>query len=78
MALKQNSVFLLPVVYGIGTSLPVVLFALLMAFASNYVGKAFNKLTQIERWVRYLAGAAFIVAGIYYCLTQIYGLSFIS
>ncbi|MDD2598214.1 MAG: aromatic aminobenezylarsenical efflux permease ArsG family transporter [Kiritimatiellae bacterium] len=77
MALKQHSVFILPIAYGIGTSLPVVLFALIMAFASNYVGRVFNKLTQIEFWVRYLAGAAFIVAGIYYCLTQIYGMSFV-
>jgi cytochrome c-type biogenesis protein len=76
MALKQNSVIVLPVVYGIGTSLPVVVFAFIMAFASSYVGKVFNKLTQIELWVRYLAGTAFILAGVYYCLTHIYGLSF--
>ncbi len=75
MALKQHSVFVLPVVYGIGTSLPVVGFAFIMTFASEYVAKTFNKLTQIELWVRYLAGAAFIVIGIYYCLTHIYGLS---
>jgi len=74
MALKQHSVFVLPVIYGIGTSLPVVIFAFIMTFASSYVGKVFNKLTQIELWVRYLAGAAFILAGIYYCLTHIFGL----
>ncbi|MFA7173099.1 MAG: aromatic aminobenezylarsenical efflux permease ArsG family transporter [Kiritimatiellia bacterium] len=74
LALKHNSAFVLPVVYGIGTSLPVVAFAFIMAFASNYVGRVFNKLTQIELWVRYLAGAAFILVGVYYCLTRIYGL----
>jgi cytochrome c biogenesis protein CcdA len=77
LALKHESTVLLPVIYGIGTSLPVVAFAFIMAFASDYVGRIFNKLTQIEFWVRCLAGAAFILAGIYYCLIHIYGVSFI-
>jgi len=70
--LKQQSSLLLPVVYGIGTSLPVVIFAFLMAWGSTYVGKAFDKLTHIEIWIRRLAGTAFILAGIYYCLAHIY------
>lgn len=74
LALKHESSVLLPVVYGIGTSLPVVIFAFLMAFGSAYVGKAFNRLTHIEIWIRRLAGSAFIFAGLYYCLTHIYGL----
>jgi cytochrome c-type biogenesis protein len=74
LALKYQSPVLLPVVYGIGTALPVVIFALLMAFGSAYVGKAFNRLTQIEIWVRRLAGTAFILAGSYYCLKHIYGI----
>jgi cytochrome c-type biogenesis protein len=74
LALKQQSVLMLPVVYGIGTSLPVVVFAFLMAWGSTYVGKAFDKLTHVEIWIRRLAGTAFILAGIYYCLTHIYGI----
>ncbi len=74
LALKHESSVMLPVVYGIGTSLPVVIFAFLMAFGSVYVGKAFNRLTHIEIWIRRLAGTAFIFAGLYYCLTHIYGL----
>ncbi len=77
LALKENSILILPTLYGIGTALPVVIFAFLMAFASAYVGKAFNKLTHIEVWIRIIAGAAFILAGIYYCLTHIYGINLI-
>ncbi len=72
LALKQQSVLVLPVVYGIGTSLPVVVFAILMAWGSTYVGKAFDKLTHVEIWIRRLAGTAFILAGIYYCVRHIY------
>jgi cytochrome c-type biogenesis protein len=74
LALKHQSSVMLPVVYGIGTSLPVVIFAFLMAFGSAYVGKAFNRLTHIEIWIRWLAGTAFILTGLYYCLTHIYGI----
>lgn len=76
LALKHESSVMLPVIYGIGTSLPVVLFAFLMAFGSARVGKAFNRLTHIEVWIRRLAGTAFIIAGIYYSLAHIYGISF--
>ena len=37
--------------------------------------RAFNRLMQIERWVRTITGVVFILAGLYYCLTYIYGLS---
>jgi cytochrome c-type biogenesis protein len=74
LTLKHESSVLLPVVYGIGTSLPVVIFAFLMAFGSVYVGKAFNCLTHIEIWIRRIAGSAFIFAGLHYCLAHIYEL----
>ena len=73
LALKEQSALTLPIIYGIGTSLPVVLFAVLIACGSSYVGKAFNQLTRIEIWVRRLVGTIFILAGIYYCLVHIYG-----
>lgn len=74
LALKEQSPLLLPLLYGVGSSLPVVVFAFIMAFSSNYLGKIFSRLSQIELWVRRLAGTAFILIGIYYCLTHIYGL----
>lgn len=75
LSLSHESRFLLPLVYGGGTALPVIVFAFLIAFASQYLGKAFNRLSQIEIWIRRIAGGLFILAGIYYCLTHIYGLS---
>ncbi|MFP4459015.1 MAG: aromatic aminobenezylarsenical efflux permease ArsG family transporter [Candidatus Zixiibacteriota bacterium] len=72
LALKHQSSLLMPVIYGIGTSLPVVIFAFILAFASTYVGKAFKHLSNIELWIRRLAGTVFILAGIHYCLIHIY------
>ncbi len=56
--------------------IPVMAFAFLIAFAAQRVGKAFDRLTQVEWWVRTITGAVFVLAGIYYCLTCIYGISF--
>jgi cytochrome c-type biogenesis protein len=74
LAVENESRLVLPSLFGLGTALPVIVFAFLMAFASNYVGRAFNRLAQVERWVRRVTGVVFILAGIYYCLTYIYGL----
>jgi len=75
MAVEFKSSFILPLSYGIGTALPVIVFAFIIAWGGNYLGKAFNCLTQIELWVRYGVGSLFILVGIYYCLTHIYGLN---
>ena len=72
---QYSSPVLLPTLFGIGTAVPVVIFAFIIAFASQYVGRAFNRLRQIEKWVRGATGAVFILAGLYYCLTHIYGVS---
>ena len=74
LAAAQESRLLVPGVYGIGTALPVVVFAALIAFGSQYVGQAFNRLTQIERWVRIVTGVIFILAGLYLSLTHVYGM----
>lgn len=65
-------------VYGIGTAVPVVAFAMLIAFASRYVGKAFNAMAKIERWFRLGTGIVFLAAGLYYILKYTYGVSLLS
>lgn len=73
LAASQNSMVALPTLYGVGTALPVIVFALLMVFANQYVAKTFDRITLIEKWVRIGAGVVFIGAGFFYCLTIIYG-----
>ena len=75
LAAAQESMLVLPTLYGVGTALPVIVFAILMVFANQYVAKTFDKLSVVERWVRIGAGVVFIAAGIFYCLTIIYGVN---
>jgi len=67
LAVEQESNLLMPTVYGIGTALPVVVFAVLIAAGARFVGAVFNKLSLFERWARRVTGAAFVVVGLYYC-----------
>ena len=73
LATAQQSRLVLPAVYGLGTAVPVIGFALLIAFATQQVGKWFNRLALVEKWVRFTTAALFILVGIYYCLRHIYG-----
>ena len=72
LSIAHKSVIALPAIYGLGTGLPVFLFASLLAFGTQSLGKVFNKITQLERWSRRLTGAIFILVGIYYSLTYIF------
>ncbi len=72
LAVKENSQFVLPAIYGIGTALPVIIFGFVVSLAAGAAGKIFNKLTVFERWARRLTGVIFIVVGIYLCLKYIF------
>jgi cytochrome c-type biogenesis protein len=72
LAVKHESGVLLPFIYGIGTALPVVVFAVILAFGARWLGKAFERVTQIERWMRWVTGFIFIGVGIYMSLVYVY------
>jgi len=72
LSTSSGSRFLVPTLYGIGTALPVIVFAFLMAFASQAIGRAFNILAHIDRWARGITGTIFIVVGVYYSLAFVY------
>ncbi len=72
LSVKTNSSIALPAIYGIGTGLPVFVFAMFIALGAQWVGKAFDKVTLIEKWGRSITGGIFILIGIYFCLTYIF------
>ncbi len=76
LSIKNTSYVTLPLVYAIGTALPVIFSALVIALGMNRLGKVFDKVSFLGRIARYATGVIFILAGIYYSLTNIYGLKF--
>jgi cytochrome c-type biogenesis protein len=69
LALEHRSALWLPAVYGVGTGLPVVVFAILLIVGVQWVGKAFNRVSGFERWARRVTALAVIAVGFYYTLT---------
>jgi cytochrome c biogenesis protein CcdA len=62
----------LPLVYGVGTAVPVLLVAFLLAYSAQSVGKTYNLLSKIEWWARQITGWIFVLAGIYFSLTYVF------
>ena len=56
-------------VYAVGTAVPVLGFATLLAFASHWVTKALAVTASVERWARAITGILFLVIGVYYIWT---------
>jgi len=68
MTISSASGLYLPIIFAFGTGLPVILFTYLLAFAAGSVGVFYNKITKIEKVMRYIAGVVFLLTGLYYVL----------
>lgn len=66
LAIKTQAGLLLPLVFALGTGLPVIIFSLLLAFSIGKVGKVFNIMQNIEKIMRYIIAFSFIIVGVYY------------
>jgi cytochrome c-type biogenesis protein len=66
LALNSKTGILLPFVYGVGTGLPVFIFAMAIALGVTSLSHWFNKIVKLEYYTRKATGAIFIVAGVYY------------
>jgi cytochrome c biogenesis protein CcdA len=71
LAVQQQSGLLIPGIYGLATGLPVLFFALLLAFGANKVAQAFNRITAFEIWARRITGLLFVLIGGYYCAVHL-------
>jgi cytochrome c-type biogenesis protein len=62
----------LPLIYGIGTALPVLVVAVLLAYSAQAVGKTYNVLSKVEWWARMITGWLFVLVGIYFSLRYVF------
>ena len=66
MPITIKSGLTIPVIYSIGTGLPVVLFAFVIAFSIEKIGIYFNAISKFEKIMRIIAGIVFILTGLFY------------
>jgi cytochrome c biogenesis protein CcdA len=66
LALNNKAGTLLPFIYGAGTGLPVLGFAVAIALGVTSMSHWFNKITKLEFYTRRITGVIFILVGLYY------------
>lgn len=66
LAINSKSGIVLPFIYGIGTGLPVLVFAVAIALGVTSLSHWFNKITRLEYYTRRITGVVFILVGLYY------------
>ena len=72
ISLKVKSAIGLPLIYGLGSALPVLAFAAVISVSSELVGKFYQNLNRVEFYAKRITGVIFILVGIYYVLAYIF------
>ena len=54
-----------PLVFGVGTGLPVLIFAVLLGTSAAFAKAYLARITKIEPYIRKVLGAGFIIFGLY-------------
>ncbi|MBF0244635.1 MAG: sulfite exporter TauE/SafE family protein [Planctomycetes bacterium] len=68
LAINEGRPLSLAVAYGLGTAVPVLIFAVLVVGAARTAGRIFSRLSDLERWLRWSTGAVFLAVGLYYTI----------
>ena len=74
LALNSKVGALLTFIYGIGTGLPVLIFALAIALGLTSLSHWFHRITKLEYYTRRITGVLFILVGLYYTGSYIFKL----
>lgn len=74
LAIANKSSVLLPAVYGIGTGVPVIAFAIALSFGAKSLGTLFQRVTATEQKSRFFTGIIILGIGIYLTLQHVFQL----
>lgn len=66
LMLSADAGLAIPVVFSIATGLPVLFFAVIIAYSIEKLGIYFRAIKQTEKVMRTVAGIVFILTGVYY------------
>jgi cytochrome c biogenesis protein CcdA len=68
MSIKHDAGFIYPIFYALGAGTLVMFFTVVIAFSILQLGKYFKAVSKIEKVMRVVAGALFVLTGAYYLL----------
>lgn len=66
---------LLPLIYGVGTAIPVIVVAFLLAYSAKSLATTYKVLGKVEWWARMTTGSVFIMLGVYFSLVYVFDVS---
>jgi cytochrome c-type biogenesis protein len=66
LALNSKVGTVLPFMYGVGTGLPVLIFAVAIALGVTSMSRWFHWVTALEYYTRRITGIIFVLVGLYY------------
>ncbi len=72
LAMSSGSSVLMPSIYGAGTGLPVVAFAVVIGFGARALSSAFQRVSSVEPYARKATGVVFILVGMYYTFNYVF------
>lgn len=66
MSAAESGGYVLPVVFAIATGLPVIIVAWILAYSVAGLGKFYNRMQVLQKWMNKIIALLFIAVGIYY------------
>jgi len=72
MALQQGAPVSLPLAYGLGTGLPVLVFALAIAVGVKGMSRLFQQASRLGSGLRKITGWIFLLVGFYYLFSYVF------
>lgn len=68
VAAAEPNGYLLPVIYALATGLPVLIIAWILAYSMAGIGKFYQRMQSIQKWMNLIIALLFIAVGIYYII----------
>lgn len=65
LTLPTSWSWLMPVIFGLGTGMPIMLIAWLISYSAVSIGSLTNRMGTFEKWFRYTCAVLFIGVGVY-------------
>lgn len=72
LAVSHDSSMLLPAVYGIGTGIPVIVFAIALSLGAKSLGTLFRKVTATEQKIRFGTGVVILLIGVWLTIQNVF------
>lgn len=67
MSATSAAGYLLPVIFAVATTIPVLAVAWILAFSVQQISNFYGTMQKVQKWMNIAVGVIFIIIGIYYC-----------